>query len=118
MEGRNLPRIEAPLNMERDDDDLVEFVEAAVTLMESHLEANHKEAQLITDVEKSVEDVFANHNTRSVEVRALPLENPRVTLWLKDCPVWANDAWTETFHPKGLNAYNGKVQATFDVRPF
>ncbi len=118
MEGRNLPRIEAPINMERDDERLTDFVKEAVTLIESHLEHNHQEAHGLTDVEKSVDEVLANHNTRSVEVRARPLENPKVTLWLKDCPIWANDSWRETFHPFGMNDYNGKVTVTLDVRPF
>jgi len=118
MEARNLPRIEAPIDVDRDSDDLQDFAKASIDLIESHLEANRKEAQGITDVEKTLNEVLANNNTRSLDVRARPLENPKVTLWLKDCPVWANDAWTETFHPFGLNAFNGKVTVTFDVRPF
>lgn len=118
MEGRNLPRIEAPLNVDRDSADLQKFVEESMVLIQSHLETNHQEAHSFTDVSKSVDEVLANNNTRSVEVRAQPLENPQVTLWLKDCPIWANDSWRETFHPFGLNYYNGKITVTIDVRSF
>lgn len=118
MEARNLPRIEAPINVDSDSDDLQEFAESSVKLIRSHLEQNRKEAEGMTDVEQTLDEVLANHNTRSLDIRARPLENPKVTLWLKDCPIWANDAWTETFHPWGLNDFNGKVTVTFDVRPF
>lgn len=118
MEARNLPRIETHIGTERDDDEVQEFAEAATTLIESHIEANREEATAFKDVKKSVDEVLANHNMRSLEIRDRHLENPKVTLWLKDCPVWANDSWRETFHPWGLNYYNGKVTVTFDVRPF
>jgi len=118
MEGRNLPRIDEPIGNDVDDERLTEFAKAAFTLIESHLETNRKEAESFTEVTESLNDVLANHNTRSLDVRAQPLENPKVTLWLKDCPVWANDSWTETFHPFGMNDYNGKVTVTLDVRPF
>lgn len=118
MEARNLPRIEEPIGTEPDDERLQEFAQSAMTLIESHIESNRSEAESFTDVDETLDDVLATNNTRSLDIRAQPLENPKVTLWLKDCPMWANDAWSETFHPWGLNDYNGKVTVTFDVRPF
>ena len=113
-----LPRIEAPIGIDRDDDDLVQFAEKSLETITEHIEHNQQEAYGLTDVKQTVDEVLAVHNTRSLDIRARPLENPKVTLWLKDCPVWANDAWTDTIYPKGLNAFNGKVTVTFDVRPF
>ena len=118
MEAHQLPKIEAPIHVDRDSDELKTFVEKSMTLIESVLESNHKDAQAFTDVDKSVDDVLDNDNIRSVEVRARPLENPKVTLWLKDCPTWANHAWRETFHPFGMSSFNGKTTVSFDVRPF
>jgi wobble nucleotide-excising tRNase len=117
MEEQNLPQIDEPL-ADLSDAILNKFSVEAMTLIESHLETNRDEADAFTDVEKTLDEVLANHNTRSLEIRAQPLENPKVTLCLKDCPVWANDSWRETFHPFGLNHYNGKVTVTLDVRPF
>jgi hypothetical protein len=116
MEARNLPKIDEPLAVDEDSEQLTEFAEAAITLMESHLESNR--SLLPDDDRDSVDKVVSRENIDHLQIRSRPFENPRVTLWLKDCPTWANDAWRETFHPFGLNDYNGKVTATFDVRPF
>lgn len=117
-EATNLPRLEAPIGMDKTDDELVQFAETAMETIRDHLEQNRDEAKSFTDVQESLDETLANHNTRSLDIRARQLENPKVTLWLKDCPIWANDAWTDTIYPKGLNAFNGKVTVTFDVRPF
>jgi hypothetical protein len=113
-----LTAVETPIGIDRHNEQLREFVASAMTLVESHLEHNHQEAHGLTDVDKSVDEVLSRENIKEVQVRARQLENPRVTVWLKDCPIWANDAWTETFHPWDINDYNGKVTATLDVRPF
>ena len=113
-----LPRIEAPIGIDRDDGDLVQFAEKSLNEIREHISENRNDAAVFTDVEQTLDEVLANHNSRSLDIRARPLENPKVTLWLKDCPVWANDAWTDTIYPKGMNAYNGKVTVTFEVRPF
>ena len=118
MEGTNLPKIDAPAGIDRDNEELRNLVEEALDEMESHLEQNRKDAATFTDVEQSLDEVLSLDNIRSVDVRARPFENPKVTLWLKDCPIWANDAWTDYIYPRGLNAYNGKTYTSFDVRPF
>lgn len=117
MEGDQLPRIEAPIT-DVDDEELRTFAEVAFDAIRNHLDGNREEAKSFTDVDKSLDEVLAVHNTRSLDIRARPLENPKVTLWLKDCPIWANDAWEDNFNPRGLNAYNGNVNVTLDVRPF
>lgn len=117
MEGDNLPRIEEPISNEIENDELHTFAECAFERIRVRLDEN-RETTRMTNVEKTLEEVLANHNTRTIDIRAKPLENPKVTLWLKDCPIWANDSWTETIYPNGMNAYNGKTTVTFDVRPF
>ena len=101
-----------------DEEALIDFVEAAIPEIREHLENNREQAQNVTSVEKSVSDVLSAENVRDIEVRARAFENPKVTVWLRECPMWANDATRTTFHPHGLNAYNGKVTMSFDVRPF
>ena len=118
MEEITIPRIEAPIGIDREDEELVQFAQKSLNEIRDHLEQNRDEAKSFTDVQSDLDEVLAVHNTRSLDIRARPLENPKVTLWLKDCPVWANDAWTDTIYPKGLNAFNGAVRVTFDVRPF
>jgi len=118
MEARNLPKIDGPIDVEITDDKRNTFAESAMALIESHLESNWETAAQLSYQDENVEDVLDYGNIDHLQIRSRPFENPRMTLWLKDCPTWANDAWTETFHPFGFNSYNGKVQATFDVRPF
>jgi hypothetical protein len=119
MEEMTLPEIGAPAGIDRDDETLTEMVEYALDVAESHLSDNREQADRMgMSPSGTVEDVLDNENIREVDVRARPFENPRITIWLSDCPTWANDAWRETGHPFGLNDYNGKVTATFDVRPF
>lgn len=118
MEEVTLPELGVPINHERDDEELILFAETAMDEIREHLEHNQQEAYGLTDVEKTVDEVLSDDNMQSLDIRARPLENPRATLWLKDCPVWANDAWDGYTYPKDINAYNGKVHVVFDVRPF
>lgn len=109
-----------------DTEDTRSFVSEALDEVRDKLEDNRKAAASFSmnvdetyEAEPTVDDVLDPDNVESIKVRARPFENPRVTVWLKGTrPAWANDAWTDTFYPHGLNAYNGKVQTTFDVRPF
>jgi len=113
-----IPRIEPPAGFEKGNDDLQRFVDLAMSEIENYLSKNMEQAKTFTDVEETVQEVLANHNTRSLEVRARPLENPRVTLWLKDCPLWAKDSWETHIFPWASHTYNGKVTVTVEVRPF
>jgi hypothetical protein len=103
--------------MDSDDESLRQFAETAMSEIRDHLSDN-REHPRVHGTEPTLDEALANNNTRSLDIRARQLENPKVTLWLKDCPLWANDAWTATIYPDGLNSYNGKVTVTFDVRPF
>lgn len=94
------------------------FVESVIPKIVSHLAENRETAKGMTDVTKTVKDVLDADNVRDIEVRAEPLENPRVTVWLRDCPVWANTATQVHHYPFGINAYNGKVETIIDVRQF
>lgn len=115
----NVPRIsETPIGINRDDEDLEQFAEEAMTEIASHLHHNEQEAHGLTEVTHTVDELISDENVRSFDIRARPFENPKVTLWLSDCPIWANDSWRSQIYPFGLNAYNGKVTVTFDVRPF
>ena len=118
MEGIHRPTIDAPIGVDDDSEDLNDFAETAMEEIRDHLEQNRDEAKSFTDVQEDLDDVFANDNIDHLDIRGRAFENPKVTLWLKDCPTWANDAWTDTIYPFGLNAFNGKVTVTFDVRPF
>ncbi len=99
-------------------DDVTDFVDAALSQFRAKLKSNRGAAKAMTDVTMSVDEVLSPENVREIEVRAEPFENPKVTLWLRDCPIWANDSWTDYIYPDGLNAYNGKVHTTFDSREF
>jgi len=105
-----------------DESQAIDFSESALKNIKSNLESNLGEARGMTDrfdeSSDSVEDVLSPENVREIQVRARPLENPKVTVRLKNCPIWANDAWTDYIYPNGINSYNGKVTTSFDVRPF
>lgn len=116
MEVRTLPEVQT--TADETSDRFKDFAHECLTKIDSHLETNRERAAEMTDISEKVVDVTSPDNIDHLQVRARPLENPRVTLWLKDCPVWANDAWEETIYPFGINAYNGDVEVTFDVRPF
>lgn len=119
MEGSSLPPTDA-LAADTDDAEKIEnFVETAMEAVRGQLAINRDDAKSITGgVDKTVEEVLDHDNIQNVQLRAKSLENPRVTVWLSDCPTWANTAWNETVYPEGLNSYNGKVNVTFDVRPY
>jgi hypothetical protein len=105
-----------------DDDEAQSFAEAALGNIRTKLKSNLGEARGMTDrfneSSDGVDEILSPENVREIQVRARPLENPKVTVWLKDAPIWANDAWTDYIYPNGLNAYNGKVTTSFDVREF
>lgn len=116
MEGTTLPKINA--HSELDTDDLHGFVDEALSNVRDHIERNRDEVASFTDVEHELDEVLDNENIVEVQVRARPFENPRVTVWLKNAPAWADDAWKDHIYPNGINAYNGRVNVLFDVRPF
>lgn len=105
-----------------DNEEAVGFTESALGNIRTELKSNLGEARGMTDrfdeSSDDVSDVLAPENVRQIQVRARPLENPKVTVWLKNCPIWANHAWTDYIYPEGMSAYNGKVTTSFDVRPF
>lgn len=102
-----------------DESDAIDFTESALGNVVAKLQSNLGEARAMgKDGGKTVAEVLDPENVREIQVRARPLENPKITVWLKDAPIWANDAWRDYIYPHGLNAYNGKVTTSFDVRPF
>lgn len=103
-----------------DAEDTREFVQEALSEIRSKLEDNRETAKSMGHTgEPTVDEILDPERVDSIEVRARPFENPRVTVWLKrsSAVTWANDAWRTTFYPHGLNAYNSKVTTSFDVRP-
>lgn len=116
-ENTTLPELDVPI-ADVPADELEQFAQKSMEAVRDTLEQNRDEAKSFSDVQESLDEVLSNDNIRSMDIRARPLENPKVTLWLKDCPIWANTAWTETIIPRSRNSYNGKVQVTLDVRPF
>jgi len=110
--------ISQPVGMEANHSGLQGFVDAALSEVAESLEANRKDAEKMgIDASETVEEVLAPENVREIDVRARPLENPKVTVWLADCPTWANTADKAYCYPRGLNAYNSKLTYTYDVRP-
>ena len=118
MEARNLPEIEMPPGIDSDSTKARQFVESATNLIKARLHHNRQAARDVKNIAIGAEDVLAYDNTRSLDIRAEPLHNPRVILWLNDCPVWANDSWSETFHPYVDTHKKEVTTVTFDVRPF
>jgi hypothetical protein len=118
MEARNLPKVEMPPGIDSDSTKARQFVESATNLINARLHRNRREAQDVKNIAIGAEDVLAYDNTRSLDIRAEPLHNPRVILWLDDCPNWASDSWSETFHPYVDTDKKEVTTVTFDVRPF
>jgi hypothetical protein len=118
MEARKLPKVEAPDGVDRDSVKLTQFTEAATTVIKSQLKHNRQSARDVKNIAIGAEDVLGYDNIRSLDISAEPLHNPRVILWLKDCPTWANDSWSETFRPYTDTHKKEVVTVTFDVRPF
>ena len=116
QETLDLPQIEPPVSMDVDED-VRTFAHKAMEEIMSKVSENREEAKAFQDVDMKVDDVLDQENIHSVDIRARRLENPKVTLWLSDCPTWANGAWQSEIRPNGLNAYNGRVTVSFDVRP-
>lgn len=104
-----------------DTDDMRDFVLTALAEIHSKIENQRDEARsmgMLNDDAPNTNEVLAPDNVRDIDVRCLPLENPRITVWLRDCPAWANNAGNDHCWPQGINAYNGKVHYVWDVRPF
>jgi hypothetical protein len=114
-----LEKVDVPSNLP--EEETLGFVETALDAIRGNLRSNLREARQMTDrfdESDDVDGVLAPENAREISVRAKPFENPRVTVWLNDAPIWANDAWRETIFPHGVSAYNGKVETTLDTRQF
>lgn len=113
-----LDLIDTPVSLDQQEEEVRSFVEEALKNVRGTLRSNRREAKQMTDVSSDVDDVLDPDNVHEIQVRAKPFENPKITVWLSDCPIWANYAWKDVIHPRGTDAYNGKVTTAFDVRPF
>lgn len=99
--------------------DFTAFMKAALGQAHAMIGDNRTDAVQMMDVEKTVDNVLSPENVRDVDWEADRFTGKRVTVWLRDCPTWANDADTREFYVDGgLNKRNGKVSAVIDVRPF
>lgn len=97
-----------------------DFIEAALGEAEDMLKSNREYAERrgMDEDPQSVESVLSPDNVRDVEWEADRFKGKRVTVWLRDCPTWANDAQKRTFPVGDLNQRNRQVRAVIDVRPF
>ena len=112
-----LETVDVPHDLE--EESTLEFIEEALKNIRGHLQSNVNQFKnMSNDGVEEVEEILEVDNVDHIQIRARAFENPRVTVWLKDCPTHANDAWNDKIYPKGMNAYNGKVYTTFDVRQF
>jgi len=113
----DLPDIEPPVSMDVDED-VRNFARESMSEITDYLSSRRTEAQTFQEIDTKVDEVLDNDNIHELDIRARRLENPKVTLWLSDCPTWANGSWRSAIYPNGLNAFNGRVTVYLDVRPF
>ena len=113
----DLPDIEPPVSMDVDED-VRSFARESMSEITDYLSSRRTEAQTFQEIDTKVDEVLDNDNIHELDIRARRLENPKVTLWLSDCPTWANGSWRSAIYPNGLNAFNGRVTVYLDVRPF
>lgn len=97
-----------------------DFIEAGLSSARDMLADNLADARMMdkADGDTDVSDVLNPENVRDVEWEATRFGGKRITIWLRDAPIWANTASTRSFGVGDINARNRDVQAVIDVRPF
>lgn len=94
----------------------IELEEDALNEAVDQLADNRKEAERMgRDPEQTVGDVLSEDNVRDVEFYNRDWQDPKVTIWLRECPTWAN--WAGN---KKLIRIDGRrdLHYVLDVRKF
>jgi hypothetical protein len=99
MELRNLPEVKGPKEANTDKSETREFVNAVMSLIESKFETTRQDVEFWWNVDTDVDDVITWDNIDVIDVEAGPYQNPTVTVFVEECPKWADDQWEERFHP-------------------
>lgn len=93
-----------------------ELIDDVADTVRSQIAQNRSEYEgMGNSPEQSVDDVLSDENVREVDVRSDAWQDPKVTVWLRDCPIWANWAGTEK-----LIRTDGRrdLHYVLDIRPF
>lgn len=100
------------IGVDEESEGFAELAEDAIREAERQLHENHGH---VTGPTKSVEDTLDPHNVRYFEIEKTDWQDPKVTIWLQECPHYANWAGTRKVV---RTDQRGDLHYTLDIRPF